>query len=69
MSVRLYLRSYNRDPVDGRFEAGRSFIQVATAIGVTKSMVSQLKKAAEIGSAARKHAGGLLHLRRIDMSF
>lgn len=58
MSVRHHLSAYDRGRAVGRLEAGQSVTQVATAMGVSKSVISRLKKAAEGGNALRKHAGG-----------
>ncbi|KAF8790972.1 hypothetical protein HNY73_005911 [Argiope bruennichi] len=43
---------------NGRLEAGQSVTTVAVAMGVSKSVISRLKKAAEGGNALQKHAGG-----------
>ncbi|KAF8782316.1 hypothetical protein HNY73_012615 [Argiope bruennichi] len=54
MSARHHLSAYPR----GRLEAGQSVTTKAAAIGVSKSVISRLKKTAEGGNALQKHAGG-----------
>lgn len=58
MSARHHLSAYDRGRAVGRLEAGQSVTTVAAAMGVSKSVISRLKKAAEGGNALRKHAGG-----------
>lgn len=58
MSARHHLSAYDRGRAVGRLEAGQSVTTVARVMGVAKSVISRLKKAAEGGNAMRKHAGG-----------
>lgn len=58
MSARHHLSDYDRGRAVGRLEAGQSVTTVATAMEVSKSVISRLNKAAEGGNALRKHAGG-----------
>ncbi|GFX03450.1 hypothetical protein TNCV_4634621 [Trichonephila clavipes] len=57
MSVRHHLSDYDHGRSVGRREASRSITTVATAMGVSKSVISRLKKATEGGNALRKHIG------------
>ncbi|KAF8785987.1 hypothetical protein HNY73_011467 [Argiope bruennichi] len=58
MSVRYHLSAYDRGRAVGRLEAGQSVTTVAAAMGLSKSVISRLKKAAEGGNALKKHAVG-----------
>lgn len=58
MSARHYLNAYDRGRAIGRLEADQSVTIVATIMGVSKSSISPLKKAAESGNAMQKYAGG-----------
>ncbi|KAF8792415.1 Dihydropyrimidine dehydrogenase [NADP(+)] like protein [Argiope bruennichi] len=49
---------YDRGRAVGRLEAGQSVSTVAAAMGVSKSIISRLKKASEDGNALQNHAGG-----------
>ncbi|GFV50768.1 hypothetical protein TNCV_2214291 [Trichonephila clavipes] len=57
MSARHYLSDYDRGRAVGRMKAGQSVTTVATAMSVSRSVISRLTKAAEGGNALRKHAG------------
>ncbi|GFW30041.1 hypothetical protein TNCV_1593591 [Trichonephila clavipes] len=58
MSERHRLRDYDRERAVRRLEIVQSVTTVASAMGVSKSVISRLKKATEGGNALRKHAGG-----------
>ncbi|GFW27055.1 hypothetical protein TNCV_92811 [Trichonephila clavipes] len=58
MSARHHLSDYDRGRAVGRLEADQSVTTVAAAMGISKSVVSLLKKAAEGGNTFEKHAGG-----------
>ncbi|GFU57625.1 HTH_Tnp_Tc3_2 domain-containing protein [Trichonephila clavipes] len=55
MSTRHHLSDYDRGQAVGQLEAGQSITTVAAAIGVSKSVISLLKKATEGGNALRKY--------------
>ncbi|KAF8785899.1 hypothetical protein HNY73_011391 [Argiope bruennichi] len=58
MSARYHLSAYDCGRAIGRLEAGQSVTTVAAAMGVSKSVASRIKKAAEGRNALQKHAGG-----------
>lgn len=58
MSVRHHLSDFDRGRAIGRLEEGATVTKVAAAMGVSKSVISRLKKSFESGNALRKHAGG-----------
>ncbi|KAF8771589.1 hypothetical protein HNY73_018989 [Argiope bruennichi] len=58
MLARHHLSTYDRGRAVGRLEAGQSVTTVVSSMGVSKSVISGLKKAAEGGNALQKHAGG-----------
>ncbi|KAF8790444.1 hypothetical protein HNY73_005463 [Argiope bruennichi] len=58
MSSRYHLSAYYCGRAVGWLEAGQSVTTVAVAMGVSKSVISRIKKAAEGGNALQKHAGG-----------
>ncbi|GFS97257.1 hypothetical protein TNCV_1824281 [Trichonephila clavipes] len=56
MSARHRLSDYDRERAVKRLEAGQSVTTVTAAMGVSKSIISRLKKVAEGGNALRNHA-------------
>ncbi|GFU93707.1 hypothetical protein TNCV_2185871 [Trichonephila clavipes] len=58
LPARHHLSDYDRERVFGQLEAGQSVPNVAAAMGVSKSIISRLKKVAESGNALRNHAQG-----------
>ncbi|KAF8787337.1 NFU1 iron-sulfur cluster scaffold like protein [Argiope bruennichi] len=57
MSARHHLSAYDLGRAVGQLEAGQSVTTVAATMGVSKSVISRLKKATEGGNALQKHAG------------
>ncbi|GFX11152.1 hypothetical protein TNCV_4503641 [Trichonephila clavipes] len=58
MSSKTHLRDYDCGKAVGRLEAYQSLTTVSVAMGVKKTVIPRLKKAAKGENALRKHAGG-----------